>query len=94
MEKDHFRYDINNRFASLSVNGGPMPPLSDNPLSTESENDNNVNDEAENENAVDDDENDAYITTVWGTRIKSLKMFIISRKLLLKMNGMIGMQMG
>lgn len=63
-------YDINNRFASLSVNGGPMPPLSDNPLSTESENDNNVNDEAENENAVDDDENDAYITTVWGTRIK------------------------
>ncbi|CCG23838.1 Mag2 protein [Candida orthopsilosis Co 90-125] len=63
-------YDISNRFASLSVNGGPMPPLSDNPLSTESENDNNVNDEAENENAVDDDENDAYVTTVWGTRIK------------------------
>ncbi|KAG5418783.1 hypothetical protein I9W82_003501 [Candida metapsilosis] len=58
-------YDIGNRFATLSINGGAMPSLSDNPLSTESEND--VNNDGESE---DNDDKDQYVTTVWGTRIK------------------------
>ncbi|KAI5952068.1 hypothetical protein CANMA_005147 [Candida margitis] len=70
-------FGIANQFASLSINGGgTMPPLSDNPLSTESDYENNTNDnELENEHADgnDDNDNDSYTTTVWGTRIKKSK---------------------
>ncbi|CAL1183242.1 Zinc finger, C3HC4 type (RING finger) family protein [Candida parapsilosis] len=61
-------FDLGNRLAGLSVNGGVMPPLSDNPLSTESEND--ANNDGENEDAVVNEEDGTYTTTVWGTKIK------------------------